>query len=334
MGTTREPTAGTPDGVDIGERSRLQVAGPAAVSSAMLLFAVNNVVVGAMSISGLATALYRLWLGAAILAVILRLTGRTLSLAVLRAALPGGLAFGTSLWLMFTAFQTTSLANATVILALQSGVTLTVVGRLFGETVQPGDLVLTAVATLGVVIVIAGGEAGGTGDLWGDALAVMGMIATTAYFVLAKRARVNVPVGEYQLGLLLVAAVATIPAFVVLGGALTAPTSWDWLRLALLTGGGTAGHLFLNWAHRHVPLKATSLLTLSVPVISTALAWAVLGEQLSLVQSTGGIVTLGALAAVIVRAVRPPAEVPGAEPVEIDETEHGSSAEAWLGVGR
>lgn len=298
-----------------GEDGRLRTVGTAAVSSSMVLFAVNNVVVAAMSMSGLATALYRLWLGVAGLAVILRVMGRTPSRAVLRAAIPGGIAYAAGLWLLFSAFQTTSLANATIILALQSGLALTVVGRLFGETVRVGDLALTAVATLGVVLIVLGGGSGGAGDLRGDALAVLGMIATTAYFVLAKRARADVPAAEYQLGLLLVAAVATIPVFTLLGESLVVPTGWDWIRLVLLVGGGTAGHLSLNWAHRHVPLKATSLLTLAVPVISSALAWAALGERLSALQSAGAAVTLGALAAVIVRAVRPAVEVPCAEPL-------------------
>lgn len=284
------------------------------MSTATVLFATNNVVVATMALSGLATALYRLWLGTVVLAVILLLLGRLPSRAVLRAAVPGGLVFGASLWLMFTAFQTTSLANATIILSLQSGLTLTVVGRLFGEKVRPGDLVLTVAATLGVVLIVLGGGAGGTGDLRGDALAVLGMVATTAYFVLAKRARANVPAAEYQLGLLFFAAVATVPVFLLLGETFAAPAGWDGARLVLLAGGGTTGHFSLNWAHRHVPLKATSLLTLAVPVLSSALAWAVLGERLSALQSAGAAVTLGALAAVIVRSVRPPVEVPGAEP--------------------
>jgi drug/metabolite transporter (DMT)-like permease len=280
----------------------------------MVLFAINNVAVAAMALSALTTALYRLWIGTVALAVILWLTGRTPDRAVLRAAIPGGIAYAAGVCLMFSAFQTTSLANATIILALQSGLTLTVVGRFFGETVRPGDLVLTAVATLGVVLIVVGGEGGGAGDLKGDAFAALGMVATTAYFVLAKQARVDVPAAEYQLGLLLVAAVATVPAFMLLGEPLTAPTTWDWARLALLAGGGSVGHLGLNWAHRHVPLKATSLLTLAVPVISPALAWVVLDERLSALQSAGAAVTLGTLAAVIVRSVRPPVELPRGAP--------------------
>lgn len=298
--------------------ARLRAAGTGAVVAAMLMFGINNLLVGTMSISGVGTALYRLWAGAAVLAVILRLTGRVPSVAVLRAAVPAGIAYGFHLWLLFTAFQTTSIANATVILALQSGLTLTVVGRLFGETVQVRDLVLTALATAGVVLVVVGGRTGGTGDLRGDALAAAGMVGVTAYFVLAKRARLRVdtPVGEYQLGLLLVAGVATVPAFVLLGEPAVVPQGWDWVRLVGITGGGTAGHLGLNWAHAHVPLKGTALLTLAVPVVSTALAWIILGERLSWLQVLGAAVTLAALAAVIVRSVSPAPEVAGSEPVE------------------
>lgn len=273
----------------------------------MLVFGVNNVVVGAMSINGVATGVYRMWLGAAALAVVLRLTGRWPSARVLRGAVPAGVAYGLHICLMFSAFQVTSIANATVILALQTGLTLTVVGRLFGEKVRLADLILTLVATVGVVLVVLGGRAGGTGNLAGDALAVAGTVGVAAYLVLAKRARLGVhaPTGEFQLGLLVVAAVATAPVFVVLGEGMPVPSGWDWVGLAALVGGGTAAHLGVNWAHRHVPLKVTSLLTLSVPVVSTTVAWVALGQRLSAVQALGAAVTLAALAVVILRAVSP-----------------------------
>lgn len=297
-------------GSGLGQGDRLRLAGVGAVSSAMLVFGVNNVVVGAMSISGLATAVYRIWLGTVALAVLLLLTGRRPNAAVLRAAIPAGVAYGLHICLMFSAFQTTSIANATVILSLQTGLTLTVVGRLFGESVRLPDVALTLVATVGVVLVVLGGSAGGTGSFAGDALAAAGTVGVTAYFVLAKRARLGVhaPAGEFQLSLLVVAAVATAPVFLVLGDGMPVPTGWDWVGMVALVGGGTAAHLGVNWAHRHVPLKVTSLLTLSVPVLSTTVAWVALDQRLSALQVLGAVVTLAALAVVILRAVSP--EVP------------------------
>lgn len=283
-----------------------RVPGTMAVTSAMIVFGVNNVIVRTTNLSGTVTASYRLFIGVALLVVVLTVGGRRPTAEGVRVALPAGLAYGASILLFFSAFKETSIANATLIAALQSGVSLTVVGRFFGERVQRTELLLTATATLGVALVILGGEAGGAGRLHGDLLAIGAMLANTVYFVLAKRTREhsNVPAGSFQVGLLTVAAVMTIP-LVLVSGSVPVPDGGDWLRLVVLAVGGTLGHLGVNWAHRHVTLTTASLLTLAVPVVSSTVAWFVLDEFLSLLQWVGAGVTLASLTAVVLRAVRP-----------------------------
>jgi drug/metabolite transporter (DMT)-like permease len=284
----------------------LRVAGTAAVTAAMVVFGVNNVIVRTTGLSGTATASYRLFIGVILLASVLSLGGRRPTVEGLRLAVLPGIAYGGAILLFFSAFKETSIANATLIAALQSGVSLTVVGRLFGERVRLAELALTGVATAGVALVILGGEAGGAGRLGGDLLAIGGMLANTAYFVLAKRVRESsgVPAGSFQVGLLTVGAAMTVPV-VAASGAAPVPDGGDWVRLLVLAVGGTLGHLGLNWAHRHVTLTAASLLTLAVPVVSSTVAWFALDEHLSPVQWLGAAVTLASLAAVVLRAVRP-----------------------------
>lgn len=287
-----------------------RVPGTMAVTSAMVVFGVNNVIVRTTNLSGTVTASYRLFIGVALLVAVLTVGGRRPTAEGVRVALPAGLAYGASILLFFSAFKETSIANATLIAALQSGVSLTVVGRLFGERVRRTELVLTGTATLGVALVILGGEAGGAGRLHGDLLAIGAMLANTVYFVLGKRARErsNVAAGSFQVGLLTVAAAMTVP-LVLVSGSVPVPDGGDWLRLVVLAVGGTLGHLGVNWAHRHVTLTTASLLTLAVPVVSSTVAWFVLDEFLSVLQWVGAGVTLASLTAVVLRAVRP-ARVP------------------------
>ncbi len=96
----------------------------------------------------------------------------------------------------------------------------------------------------------------------------------------------------------------------MISGDVPAPDGGDWVRLLALAVGGTLGHLGVNWAHRHVTLTTSSLLTLAVPVVSSTVAWFVLDEYLSVVQWVGAGVTLASLATVVVRAMRPPAVEP------------------------
>lgn len=283
-----------------------RVPGTMAVTSAMVVFGVNNVIVRTTNLSGTVTASYRLFIGVALLVAVLTVGGRRPTVEGVRVALPAGLAYGTSILLFFSAFKETSIANATLIAALQSGVSLTIVGRLFGERVRRTELALTALATVGVALVILGGEAGGAGRLHGDLLAIGAMLANTVYFVLGKQARERsaVAAGSFQVGLLTVAAVMTIP-LVLVSGSVPMPDGGDWLRLVVLAVGGTLGHLGVNWAHRHVTLTTTSLLTLAVPVVSSTVAWFVLDEFLSMLQWIGAGITLASLTAVVLRAVRP-----------------------------
>ena len=286
----------------------------------MTLFGINNVVVRTTNLTGVATASYRLLLGTAALAAVLTVLGRRPDLASMRVALAPGVAYGVSILLFFSSFKETSIANATLIAALQSGLSLTVVGRLFGERVRWPELALTGVATGGVALVILGGETGGAGNLFGDLLAAGGMLANTAYFVLAKRRReqTGVAAGPFQVGLLAVATLMSVP-FALASGTPPVPDGGDVIRLLVLAAGGTVAHLGINWAHRHVTLTTASLLTLAIPVVSSTVAWFVLDEYLSALQWVGALVTLGCLTVVVLRAVRPArpinATAPAVEPV-------------------
>lgn len=302
MTSTEDSPASATDGAEGIVR---RVPGTFAITGAMVVFGANNVVVRTTDLTGTVTASYRLVLGVVLLAAVLGVTGQRPKLEGLRAALAPGIAYGGAILFFFSAFKATSIANATLIAALQSGVSLTVVGRLFGERVRLPELLLTGAATGGVALVILGGEAGGAGRFEGDLLAIGGMLANTAYFVLAKqaRARSNVPTGSFQVGLLGVATVMTAPF--VLASGVPVPDGGDWLRLLVLAVGGTLGHLGLNWAHRHVSLITASLLTLAVPVVSSTVAWFALDEHLAAVQWVGAVVTLASLSAVVLRAVRP-----------------------------
>ncbi|WP_436793242.1 DMT family transporter [Actinospongicola halichondriae] len=297
--------------MDSTDGERRNTAGTLAVSGAMVAFGVNNVIVRTTNFSGVVTASYRLFLGIALLVALLTAMGRRPTLEGIRVAVPAGIAYGGSILFFFSAFKETSIANATLIAALQSGLSLTLVGRFFGEKVRLPEVLLTLVATAGVLLVIVGGESGGAGDIHGDLLAVGGMLSNTVYFVLGKRSRErsDVAAGSFQVGLLTVAAVMTVPV-VLLSGDVPTPDGGDWLRLLALAVGGTLGHLGVNWAHRHVTLTTASLLTLAVPVVSSTVAWFVLDEYLSALQWVGASITLAALAAVVLRAVRPTVEDP------------------------
>jgi drug/metabolite transporter (DMT)-like permease len=253
-------------------------------------------------IDGLTLAFHRLWVGAAAMLVIYTVRGGRLRLRLLLASLPAGIAFAADIGLFFTAVKHTTVANATMISALQPALVLFVAGPLFGERVRASDVGWTAVALLGVVVVVFGSATTPSWSLFGDLVAVLCLFAWTAYFIFGKQARVHLDAVEFVTAMSL-AAVAAV-ALVALGSGhnLSVPDGGTWaVILALGLGTGGIGHFLINWAHGHAPLVLTSLLTLLIPVLAMAGAAVFLGEAVVPAQVLGAVVVLGALAVLVWR---------------------------------
>jgi drug/metabolite transporter (DMT)-like permease len=99
------------------------------------------------------------------------------------------------------------------------------------------------------------------------------------------------------------------PAAAVFGQDLSWPgtISWLWiLGLALVSGIG--GHLLMSISIPHLPLWASSTMTLSIPVISTVTAAIFLSEEVAIAQVVGMAIVLVALAAAIRVSTAAPVE--------------------------
>src|SRR5439155_7367534 len=280
-------------------------AGLTAATVAVVVWGLGPVIVKHIALPGMAVALHRLWIGELLTLAVLYLRGGRLTWAGLRVSLAGGVAFGLDIALFFVAVKRTSVADASIISALQPALLLLVVGRLSGERVRRLDVVWTIIAIGGVAIVVFGATDVAGGSLAGDALATGALAAWTWYFVASKQARQVLSVLEYQAALGLVAVVVVAPFALLSGQSIAIHDGGSWLWLALLVLGPGGGHLVMNWAHAHVTLTLTSLLTLLIPVVATVGAALFLGEHVVFVQVMGMIVVLGALAVVVAGRSRP-----------------------------
>lgn len=257
-------------------------------------------------VDGLVLGFHRLWIGSLVTLVALYASGRRLDLRSLRLSIPGGLAFGADIVLFFSALKLTTIANATVVGALQPALVLLVAGRLFGEKVTARLITCSAVAIGGVALVVYGSSGEVVWSPAGDLLAFASLFAWTAYFIASKQVRSEIPPFEYLAAMLLIATVAVTPVALLSGQRLDpgGPGAWAWIA-ALAIGSGGMGHLLLNWAHGHVELSVMSLLTLAVPVVAVISARVFLGEQLVLAQILGMAVVILALAVVALHTARP-----------------------------
>lgn len=293
---------------------RRPLAGSLAVLFAVVVWGAVTVVAKLVEgVDGLVLGFHRLWIGALVTVAVLFVRGKRLSWRQLRLCLPGGLAFGLDIVLFFSALKSTTVANATVIGALQPALVLLVVGRLFGEKVTRSAVAWTVVAIGGVAIVVFGSSATPAWSPRGDLLAAAALFAWTWYFVASKQARRDLDPLDFLAGMTLVAAVAVAPVALLSGQRLNPGGGGEWLKIAALAiCSGGIGHLLLSWAHDHIELSAMSLLTLAVPVVATISGALFIHERIVLLQVVGMAVVLCALGTVVLReAGRAPAGLPG-----------------------
>ncbi len=290
-------------------RSRRDIEALAAVSGAVVVFGFGGVISKAVSTTGFVVAFWRLLLGSVAQVLLLAVAGRRLSWRGLRLSAVGGVLFGVHTAFFNTSLKLTSVANVTVIAALQPALVLVVAGRLLGERVRAAHVVWTAVAIAGVAAIVFAGAGTPSWRPLGDALAFCNLFAWTSYFLASKRVREEVGVLEYMAGVVVTAAVVMTALCLVTDQRPLAVDGTDWVWLVVLTlGPATCGHLMLTWAHPRVDASVSSLVMLGVPVVATVTAAVFLGERLTPVHVLGGTVVLVAIGAIVRGTSTPVAE--------------------------
>lgn len=256
----------------------------------------------------------RFWLSIPVTWAIVYATGRRMTPEVLRRTALAGALFGINMAFVFAALHHASVAVLSVISALQPGVVLLVAGPVLGERPTRWHVAWTLVGVAGVAVVVLGGDKEVRGDTVGILFGGGSMLTFTAYYVLNRKVRSTTSIDPFQwmAGVTLFAGLAITPLalgtlsmddYRQLAGA-------DWLYLAFVAGVvGILGHTMMSWAHRFIPASRSSLYLLSMNVVAVGAAWPIHDEPVSVVQAAGGVIVLGAVAAVVGRpaaAVRAP----------------------------
>jgi drug/metabolite transporter (DMT)-like permease len=272
-----------------------------AVFIAVFAWGIGPLLFLAPSISINSVLFYRVLFWPPLLYLIVRRNGAKLNDKLFRSVLVPGILFGVSTIFGFTAITTTSVANATIIGNISTAMVLFVAPRFLNEKISKSQVVLAFTSFAGVAAIVFGAGNTGGSSLFGDFLALVNAITWTVYFISSKRRRVDgVDTWQFLFG------VSVIQVFVVVPYALL--TSNDILQItwrdlgfliAMTLFSGTIGHSFMLWAQKYVDASVSSLILLLGPVISSAGAWLVYGQQISLVQVIGGAIVLASLAGVV-----------------------------------
>jgi drug/metabolite transporter (DMT)-like permease len=266
-----------------------------AVAAAMAAWGLSGVLAKKTAMPGMAVAAYRLCLGAVVVLPILYASGRRLTWRTLRISLLGGVFLGLDIVFFFTAVKETTVANATIIGALQPVIVM-LLAPITGERVARRAQAWAAVGVVGTALVIFGASGLPEWSARGDGIAFLALAAWTSYFFATKRARGKLTTIEYTASTALIATFIATPIAALNGTDLSWPTWESWIYLAIMAlVAGIGGHFLMSYAVPHLPLWLSSTMTLSIPVISTAAAALWLGESLAVMQAVGMAVVLVAL---------------------------------------
>lgn len=280
-----------------------------AAVTAVFAWGIGPVLNKAMTVGTPSIVFWRMVVGLPMMVAMAYRTGGGLNREVLkRTALPGIL-FAVSFITGFAAVKMTSIANATLVTTLQPVLVLMVAPKMFGEKLTGKKVVYSATSMCGVLVVVLAAASTSGAHVSGDLLATANVTIWTAYFVLAKKRRLDgVHSWSFIAAVFTWAAVVVIPFGAITSNDLGAMTTKDWICIvSMAIGPGIVGHGLMTWSQSHVDVTLASMLGLLSPVISTSLAWVVFDQSLTPVQILGATAVIMSLVA-LVRIQAPPVQ--------------------------
>ncbi len=284
---------------------------------AVVAWAASGVIAKAIDLPSLVVVVYRFWLSSLVFVGYLTLVGIRrgqvqLTWRKLRIALPGGLGLAGDVAFFFSAVKLTTVANATIVIALQPLLMMYLGTKLLGERVRAAQIVWSFVALCGVGVLVFGSSGLPEWSLTGDLLSAGALVAWTAYLFFSKATGDRLTPLEYTAATGLITAVVNTPLVFVFGQEMSWPDERSWILLgAMVLGSGMGAHLLMNWSIQRIPVWfGSTMLSMLIPACAAAMAWIFLGERMNAVQVVGILVTLGALVAITRLAEAPPTDRP------------------------
>ena len=258
-------------------------------------------------VPSLSIAAIRLGVSAAVLSVIVALRyaqwpqGITIRhgwLAVLSGAC---LAVHFATWI--TSLQYTSVASSAALVAT-TPLWVGIVARVwFKEALNRYRIIGMALTIAGSIGIAVSDQTAsvGTNPLLGNLLAIVGAISGSAYFLLGRGLRSDIPLLHYIWMTYGAAALVLLVAALGFGYTTVPAAGMTWLVLiGLALGPQLLGHTSINYAMRHLSALLVTIALLGEPVGSAILAFVLFQEQVAPLQVVG---LVGLLLGIAVTAV-------------------------------
>jgi drug/metabolite transporter (DMT)-like permease len=226
----------------------------------------------------------------------------------------GGLGLGITQGIMYQALAFTTAVNVGIIFATAPIITMIMARFVLGERMTAGQGAGSVVALAGVVTIAAQGSfkvITGLGFGLGDILVVIAATCFSAYTVLLKREKFDLPRLPLLVTLLGGAAVVTFPLFlyeVAIGAHDNLTMRGVWALAYAAIPGGALMYLLYNWSIELLGASRGGSLMYLQMIFTTFLAWLILGEAIEIYHFVGMALILAGVALVV--AMKPAAVPP------------------------
>ncbi|AIQ69103.1 DMT family transporter [Paenibacillus graminis] len=191
----------------------------------------------------------------------------------------------------------TSVASSTMIMALEPLFIMLGAYILYKDRSTRAAILGLAIAIFGVVC-IGWGDIGLSSDnLKGDLLSVGGTVAVAGHLLIGQKLVARMPSYLYSLIVFISAAVVFAVYNLLAGISFVNYPPREWGIFILLAVVPTVfGHILFNWLLQFTSATTVSMNILGEPVGASILAFLLLGEELTGLQWTGGLLVMGGLA--------------------------------------
>ncbi|NNG03529.1 MAG: DMT family transporter [Inquilinus sp.] len=207
-----------------------------------------------------------------------------------------GFLFAGDLFFWHWSIQYTSVANSTLFANFAPLFVALASWLVFGERFSRTFLAALALGLAGAIVLMGDSLTIGLDHLFGDALGLTTAMFYGGYIIVVGRLRSRFSTAVLMAWTSLVTALILLPVALVSGQPMLPAALAGWgvlLGLSLISHAG--GQSLIAYALAHLPAAFSSLSLLVQPVAAAVLAWAILGEPLSLLQAVGGAIILSAI---------------------------------------
>lgn len=204
-------------------------------------------------------------------------------LLILAKALSAGLLFNC---ILLWGLQYTNAAAAGIITSALPAIIALLAFIFLKEAITRQKIASIALACLGLLCLASHALTASRHSLWGDALILLALLPEATYYLLCQWQAVQLPVFLLSAVMNAINACLLLPILFIIQPELP----WHPLTaLLLLILGLSSGLFYVFWyfGSRRVDATLASLSTATMPIATALIAWAALGERLSLLQLTG-----------------------------------------------